>query len=74
MQGVGKTKFETGKVALSLRKSPYVYITDEKKLPEMFLRTTTSVEPDKNAIKKELTAGNKVDGATLEHRQNLQIK
>ena len=75
MQSVSRTKFETGRVAMSFRKfPPHVNIVDEKKLPEKFLRTTTTVEPDKIAIKKELAEGNEVDGATLEYRQSLHIK
>ena len=74
MQALGDTKLETAKVALSFRKSEAVEVYDPVLLPAEFTRTKTTVTPDKTAIKAAIKAGQEVAGATLEIKQNLQIK
>ena len=74
MQALGDTKLETAKVALSFRKSESVDVYDPVLLPAEFTKTKTTVTPDKTAIKAAIKAGQEVAGATLEIKQNLQIK
>ena len=67
-------KFETPKLALSFRKSVVVDVADVDKLPEEFKRVKTTVDADKTALKEALKGGAVIDGATLDEKQNLQIK
>lgn len=74
MQALGDTKLETAKVALSFRKSESVDVYEPALLPSEYTKTKTTVTPDKTAIKAAIKAGQEVAGATLEVKQNLQIK
>lgn len=74
MQALGDTKLETAKVALSFRKSESVDVYEPALLPAEYTKTKTTVTPDKTAIKAAIKAGQEVAGATLEIKQNLQIK
>ena len=74
MQALGDTKLETAKVALSFRKSESVDVYDPVLLPEEYIKTKVTTAPDKTAIKAAIKAGQEVAGATLEVKQNLQIK
>jgi len=74
MLATGKTKFETAKVALSFRKSETVNITDEDMIPVNLMREKVTYEPDKAEIKKRIKSGEDVPGASIEEKQNLQIK
>lgn len=67
-------KLETALFTVSYRKSTSVEITNTESLPIGFLRTTTTTNPDKDAIKKALKAGEAIDGARLVDKMNLQIK
>lgn len=66
----GVKKLEGRTCILSLRTSDAVVITGE--LPEKYLRTKVTVEPDKAAIKAALKSGEEVPGADLVYRDNLQ--
>ena len=70
----GMQKFETARVAYSLRKVQKVNILREDALPERFRREKITVEPDKVAIKAAIKAGEAVEGAELVERQSLTIK
>lgn len=67
-------KFDTVKVSVGYRKSTSVEIIDQSKLPELYLKTVTTVSPDKVEIAKALKVGESVDGAELKENQNIQIK
>ena len=67
-------KITTDIATFSFRKSTSVKITDEEKLPKEFMKETVKVAPDKVAIGKLLKAGEKIEGATLSEKKNLQIK
>lgn len=67
-------KFESPRVAYSFRKSESVDVTDLSKIPTQYLKTKTTVDADKTAIKKAMKDGEIVEGAQLVIRQNLQIK
>lgn len=59
---------------LSYRKSEAVILTDEEAIPAEFKKEKITVSVDKTEIKKALKAWLEVAGASLETRQNLQIK
>lgn len=67
-------KFDSSRVVFSFRKSEKVAIEDESILPKKFLTKEVTYKPDKNSIKEALKNGEKVKGAFLEEKQNLQIK
>lgn len=67
-------KFSTPRVALSLRKSEQVIISDEAALPDSLCNTKITITPNKTAIKKAIKAGESVEGAHLVENSNLQIK
>lgn len=66
-------KFETAKTRISWRKSESVAIADDALIPSEFLRMKEP-EYDKTALKKALKDGAKIQGVTLEEKQNIQIK
>lgn len=66
--------FESVRVKCSWRSSDAVSIPDESLIPKKFMVKKIEFKPDKNLIKEILKAGKKVKGATLETRNNLQIK
>lgn len=67
-------KFESARVAFSLRSSESVNITDESAISAEYMKTKTETTPDKTAIKKAIKAGAVVSGAELITKSNLQIK
>lgn len=66
-------KFETGRCAVSFRKSESVEVSDINKVPVAFIRTKTTESPDKTAIKAAIKAGQTVDGCTLVQKYNAKI-
>lgn len=64
-------KWTNGVHKLSWRSSESVEITNEEFLPDDFWRIKK--EPDKTAIKTAFKNGEKVTGAVLVHKNNLQI-
>ena len=67
-------KFETSKVSVSYRKSERVVIDDLERLPAEYIRTKTTVEPDKTGIKKALKDGMELEGVHIEEVRNIQVK
>lgn len=65
-----------GTFTLSYRKSEAILIENESRIPSEFLKVPEppTPKPDKTAIKDALKAGKEVPGASIETRQNLQIK
>lgn len=65
-----------GTFTLSYRKSEAVRIDDESRIPEEYLRIPEPPKPspDKTKIKESLKNGGEIPGASMETRQNLQIK
>lgn len=60
------TKIETELGILSVNKSPIsVEITDEDRIPEKYKKIIQTIKIDKVAIKKDIEAGNDIDGAQL---------
>ena len=67
-------KFKTLKVDVSYRKSTSVEVVDETKIPDEYLRTVTTITPDKTELAKLLKAGESVEGVQLKETNNIQIK
>lgn len=67
-------KFESSKNKLSFRKSESVNVFDESLIDKKFMKEKITYSVDKTSIKKALKNGEVVDGATLEVKENLQIK
>lgn len=66
-------KFEAPRVAISWRKSEAVKILDESMIAPCFWKTPAP-QLDKMSIKATIKSGQAVPGATLEEKQNIQIK
>ena len=72
-------KFESAKCKISYRTSKQVVLAEEfdewakENAPDLLV-TTTTVKPDKTAIKDAINNGRKVEGATLVQNSNIQIK
>lgn len=58
---------------VSWRKSVSVEIQDESRVPEDYKKEKVIVNIDKVSIKKALTGGEDVPGASLLEKQNVQI-
>lgn len=69
-------KFQSTRCAISWRRSVSVEIDDAEipELPEQYIRTKTTIEPDKTAIKDALKAGEVIEGCRLVEKQSIQIK
>ena len=69
-----QSKFESARVVFSFRKSTAVSIEDEAKIPKKYFTKVVTEKLNRDEIGKILKAGQKVRGAELIERQNLQIK
>lgn len=67
-------KWKNGIHSVSWRKSERVQILDKDAVPGAYLREKLSYEPDLIAIKKDLECGADLPWATIEKRQNINIK
>lgn len=70
----GLSLVDTPKARISTRRSTYVNVTDDGKVPESFRKVKTVESIDKTAIGKALKAGDEVDGCELAERRSLQIR
>ena len=69
---MGKTEFESPRNKLSFRKSEET-VCDNKVLDFKWMRKKETYEPDKVAIKNAILNGEKIPGAEIVVKQNLQI-
>lgn len=65
-------RLKTDRIQISYRKSTRVEIDEDAKLPEEFVKVTTT--PNKTEIKKYLKQGFDLPGVHLEECQNMTIK
>lgn len=65
-------KLEIGLHKLSFRTSKAVEITDEAKIPNIYIKVSTSV--DKSALRSDLMAGKIIEGAELKTNKSLAIR
>lgn len=66
-------KIETDRCKVAWRKSVSVEIQDESQVPEAYKKEKVVMSVDKVAIKKALTGGETITGASLLEKQNIQI-
>lgn len=69
----GESKIEAGTFTVGTRKSQSVWTAPDFNV-EGFMRTKTTVEPDKTAIKDALKAGQTIEGAFLVDKENLSVR
>ena len=74
MLGEERTKFETVKVQMSIRRSEAVEIDPLAHIPGAYLVEKVEVKPDKAKLKKDLKAGAVIDGCRIVENQNIIIK
>lgn len=74
MQLFGVTEVKTQTLKINFRSSEQVIINDLANIPEVYIRTKTTRDADKIAIKEALKSGEIVSGAELVIKQNIQIK
>lgn len=67
-------KFSTAKCAVSFRASEAVAIADGAIIPDEYMRTKTTSEPDKAAIKDALKTGVEIAGCQIVTKFNTNIK
>jgi len=60
--------------SLSLRQTEAVEVSDPTAIPPAYLRTRTTTEPDKAAIKEAVEAGETIPGASLVTRYSATIR
>lgn len=73
LKASGEKKIEAGNFVMSTRKSQSLYLEADFNNPE-YMRTKTTVEPDKMAIKAALKDGAVIEGASLTTKENISIK
>lgn len=72
MQEYGMEKVQCGLHQFSLRSSKAVEITDEAKIPNEYIKVSTTI--DKSALRADLMAGVVIEGAELKENKSLQIR
>jgi hypothetical protein len=72
MQLYGIEKIDSPTLKLSFRKSESIEVSDN--LDKKYLIEKTTLQPDKQAIKKAIKDGKQVEGAVLVTNYNIQIK
>lgn len=73
LKASGEKKIEAGNFVISTRKSQSLYLEADFNNPE-YMRTKTTIEPDKLAIKAALKDGAIIEGASLTTKENISIK
>ena len=70
---VAGERIDTDRCRVTWRRSISVEIQDESRIPDAYKKEKVSTSIDKIAIKKALTGGEEIAGATLLEKQNIQI-
>ena len=74
MKQLEKTKIETARNVLSIKKNPASVKTVEDFYNDEYMNKVVEVKLDKAKLKEDLKAGIKVDGARLEQKERLEVK
>lgn len=74
MKLFGDTKIETERCLVSFRKSEQINILDENIIPDIYKTKVETFKINKNDLKVAIKQGQKIEGAELVEKQNLQIK
>lgn len=72
MESFGLERLPLGVHGLSFRTSKAVEIDDEAKIPNRYIKVSTTI--DKRTLLADLRAGEHIEGARLLEHRNLQIK
>jgi hypothetical protein len=72
MQLYGIEKIDSSTLKLSFRKSESIEVSEN--IDKRYLIEKTTLQPDKQAIKKAIKDGKQVEGAVLVTNYNIQIK
>lgn len=72
MEEYDMQKVEIGLHRLSFRTSKAVEVIDEAKIPNQYIKVTTTI--DKTALRTDLMNGIEVEGARLQTNKSLQIR
>lgn len=67
-------KFETSKCAVTFRKTEKVIIDNLELIPRQYCKVKTTVDADKNALKKDIKAGIEFSGCHIEIGNSMTIK
>jgi len=67
-------KWGNGVHAISYRNSEAVEVTDENKIPSLYMRETSYWEPDKKLLKEDLKSGASIPGVELRKNISVQFK
>lgn len=67
-------KWGNGVHAISYRNSEAVEVTDENKIPSLYMRETLYWEPDKKLLKEDLKNGASIPGVELRKNISVQFK
>lgn len=70
----GEPEFRSARCVMTFRSSDTLEIDDIDRIPEQYLRKNIDISADKDALKKAIKAGEKIDGCHLETHKNIQIK
>jgi len=70
----GNLTFDSERNHITFRKSESASIPNESLIPKKWMVKNVEYKPDKKGILAFLKGGGKVKGATLETKQNIQIK
>lgn len=72
---LNEQKLVNSKVVINRTKSKQVVVSDKESLDKKYLRVIPEKsEPDKNAIKAAVKAGEKITGAAVVNKENVSIK
>ena len=67
--------FQTGKIAISWRKSESISVSEDAHIPDMYLTVVPElIKPNKTLLKKAIKDGIEIDGVELVAKNNMQIK
>jgi len=67
--------FQTGKIAISWRKSESISVSEDAHIPDMYLTVVPElIKPNKTLLKKAIKEGLEIDGVELVLKNNIQIK
>lgn len=69
-----KRRFETPRVALGLRRSQSVVVTDESLVPSEYIKVKRTESVDKSAVRAALKSGEIVPGCAMAETESLQVK
>ncbi|MBC8534575.1 siphovirus Gp157 family protein [Yeguia hominis] len=74
LKSANREREKAGVFEVAVRKSEAVRILNLQQIPESYLRTKTTTEPDKARIKKALKSGAEITGAEIAINEKISIR